>query len=1168
MRRVVPWVVLVLVLGGPVVSGLASPGLGRASGAVGRGGSAVVARRQRLAELDVSAAAVKLLAGNVLVGSATVGNMGAVRARSSTADVAWKSSDSGGLVQLGRFEVPALKPGQRHKAKFQFDLPKGASGEYEVSVCADVLGQVQESSKKYRCHRAGAVTIGSSGVKGFKESSPGSPSGAPAGPPPTGSSPAPGSPTPTPPALSPPSTVIDSGPSGIIGQSSVTFTFHGSDTDDTFQCSLDGAPWALCTSPQQYSSLAEGAHTFQVRAVNAAGEVDPTPASASFTVEATPPQTTITSAPSGRVPIGELSISFTSTEAGSSFQCSLDGGAYSPCSSPDVIKDPAAGPHTFKVQATNQAGIKETATPPSASWSSVEPQHDLCGTITSNTTIGPNYASIYTLDNCTVDVPSGVTLTVDPGTIIKASGGSECNVEGCSTTCLYECSISVEGTLDAVGTASEPITLTSINDNSVGGDTGTGSPAASDWYGIAAERSGALDIEHATIAYAQEAVQTIYSGAVTLNDDQLNTDQLGLGSPNAGAGSPLTLTSNSIDGGIDVNCAPSLTVTGNTVTGGIANYCNAVGSDVGGVVDIADNHVTIPADDGGSPAISVAAANLNFTALVSNTITAPSTSNTVAVDGEVSASQAMPDAPFAWEIDGYATVDVPAGVTLTVKPGAVIKSSGGSGTNGGNGCGTYECSISVAGTLDAVGTEAEPITFTSINDNTVGGATGSGTPAAEEWAGIAAVSSGATLDIEHTTIAYAVAAVQTLGSGAVTLTDDQINASLAGVSSPNSGAGSPITLTNSSIDGGIDVSCAPSLTITGDTVTGAVENYCDAVGSAVGSVVEIANNHVTIPASEEPRYAIGVAASNLNFAALASNTITAPSASDAVAVDGTVMASGTVPATPFTWETYGYMMVDVPAGVTLTVAPGAVIKSGGGDSGPYGGAPCSTSECSILVEGTLDAVGTASKPITFTSLNDNSVGGKTGTGEPEPGEWAGIAVGGSGSVKITGARISYAQTAIDSTSEGELTIGALDSENRFVDNGTALDIAATLGLPGTNAAIHGNWFDGNGAALDGSSDWDPGDLSPFAPCQYIPSMSATGNEYGPNRVSTPFLSQSSHEDLEAALLASLGNESPDGWTHHIAVGTTDTITWLDLPCTDGTLEGTELEPATPFAIGE
>ena len=34
------------------------------------------------------------------------------------------------------------------------------------------------------------------------------------------------------------------------------------------------------------------------------------------------------------------------------------------------------------------------------------------------------------------------------------------------------------------GTSAKPITFTSINDNSVGGTTGTGSPSADDWYGI------------------------------------------------------------------------------------------------------------------------------------------------------------------------------------------------------------------------------------------------------------------------------------------------------------------------------------------------------------------------------------------------------------------------------------------------------------------------------------------------------------------------------------------------------------------------------------------------------------------------------------------------------------------------------------------------------------
>ncbi|MFN7929037.1 MAG: Ig domain-containing protein [Blastocatellia bacterium] len=47
---------------------------------------------------------------------------------------------------------------------------------------------------------------------------------------------------------------------------------------------MDSGNWTACTSPQSYSGLANGAHTFQVRAKNAAGNVDPTPAIYPWTV--------------------------------------------------------------------------------------------------------------------------------------------------------------------------------------------------------------------------------------------------------------------------------------------------------------------------------------------------------------------------------------------------------------------------------------------------------------------------------------------------------------------------------------------------------------------------------------------------------------------------------------------------------------------------------------------------------------------------------------------------------------------------------------------------------------------------------------------------------------------------------------------------------------------
>jgi hypothetical protein len=52
---------------------------------------------------------------------------------------------------------------------------------------------------------------------------------------------------------------------------------------------LDGAAFAACSSPKSYSDLADGSHTFQVRATDAAANTDPTPASSSWTIETTAP---------------------------------------------------------------------------------------------------------------------------------------------------------------------------------------------------------------------------------------------------------------------------------------------------------------------------------------------------------------------------------------------------------------------------------------------------------------------------------------------------------------------------------------------------------------------------------------------------------------------------------------------------------------------------------------------------------------------------------------------------------------------------------------------------------------------------------------------------------------------------------------------------------------
>jgi uncharacterized repeat protein (TIGR01451 family) len=71
----------------------------------------------------------------------------------------------------------------------------------------------------------------------------------------------------------------------------VSFNFTGSGGTGGivgFECSLDGAVFTTCTSPQNYTGLADGSHTFQVRAVDGGGNRDATPASYTWTVQSTP----------------------------------------------------------------------------------------------------------------------------------------------------------------------------------------------------------------------------------------------------------------------------------------------------------------------------------------------------------------------------------------------------------------------------------------------------------------------------------------------------------------------------------------------------------------------------------------------------------------------------------------------------------------------------------------------------------------------------------------------------------------------------------------------------------------------------------------------------------------------------------------------------------------
>jgi Bacterial Ig-like domain len=164
-----------------------------------------------------------------------------------------------------------------------------------------------------------------------------------------------------------PATSIDSGPADPSNAATATLGFSSDESGATYECRLDGGAFAACTSPASVSGLSDGSHTFDVRAVDRAGNTDPTPASRAWTVDTATPDTTITSGPSGTVAGTQATFAFVSTETGGTFQCRLDGGAYAACASPHTVSNVAPGTHVFTVRATDAAGNTDP-TPATRTW--------------------------------------------------------------------------------------------------------------------------------------------------------------------------------------------------------------------------------------------------------------------------------------------------------------------------------------------------------------------------------------------------------------------------------------------------------------------------------------------------------------------------------------------------------------------------------------------------------------------------------------------------------------------------------------------------------------------------------------------------------------------------------------------------------------------------------
>jgi hypothetical protein len=164
----------------------------------------------------------------------------------------------------------------------------------------------------------------------------------------------------------PPDTTITQKPPDPSNSKTAAFSFTSSEAGSTFERSLDGGPFMTATSPETVGNLADGAHSYRVRAIDMAGNVDPTPATYSWTVDTTPPQTMLTQTPPNPSNSKTATFAFASNEGGSTFERNLDGGPFAAVLSPETVQNLSEGDHIYQVRAIDKAG---NVAPTPATWS-------------------------------------------------------------------------------------------------------------------------------------------------------------------------------------------------------------------------------------------------------------------------------------------------------------------------------------------------------------------------------------------------------------------------------------------------------------------------------------------------------------------------------------------------------------------------------------------------------------------------------------------------------------------------------------------------------------------------------------------------------------------------------------------------------------------------------
>ncbi|HEX3152291.1 MAG TPA: Calx-beta domain-containing protein [Gemmataceae bacterium] len=282
-----------------------------------------------------------------------------------------------------------------------------------------------------------------------------------------------------------PTTTITGTPANPTNSTSATFTFTGNDPTsggvnsgvNRLETKLDGGAFTTATSPQTFNGLAEGNHTFQVRAVDNAGNVG-TPSSFTWMVDVTNPSATITGMPANPSNVATPTFTFTGSDPTSGgvssgvnhLETQIDGSPFAPATSPQTLSPLPDGSHTFQVRAVDNAGNVGAAA--SYTWV-IDTQAPTIASVTSTTANGVygvgsainvkvSFSEPVTLagGNLTVNLDSGGTVTITPFTNQTSVSGTYTVAAGENSADLNSTSLTLAGGATLRDAATNNATLT------------------------------------------------------------------------------------------------------------------------------------------------------------------------------------------------------------------------------------------------------------------------------------------------------------------------------------------------------------------------------------------------------------------------------------------------------------------------------------------------------------------------------------------------------------------------------------------------------------------------------------------------------------------------------------------------------------------------------------